>query len=270
MRDTPVISRASTATPDSSFPPASAPRRTRADGSPSTWPHDLSHEPTLRIGEVRRALTDEFPMLSVSKIRHYESIDLISPYRTATNQRLFSTSDTERLRFILREQRDRFLPLDQIREELRQLDEGIIEAPGRPGGMRAVAAPEVRRPKPGERITQAELADMTGAALGTIEELVTAGILATDARGRLSAQSADIVRYCVMLLEGGYDLRQIRSVKNSAHAQAVMLTTQLATELAKKTPVASERALNQAAEDGTTIARLYGALLTENVEVELR
>ncbi len=107
-----------------------------------SWPHDVSHDPCLKIGEVRSILAEEFPLLTLSKIRHYESIELIHPHRTTSNQRLFSHADAERLRFILREQRDRYLPLEQIRELLRQLDAG--ESPR--GRTRAGCASSTSRP----------------------------------------------------------------------------------------------------------------------------
>jgi len=109
-----------------------------------SWPHDVSHDPCLKIGEVRSILAEEFPLLTLSKIRHYESIELIHPHRTTSNQRLFSHADAERLRFILREQRDRYLPLEQIRELLRQLDAGEQPAgahPGRHTGRRSPRPP---------------------------------------------------------------------------------------------------------------------------------
>ena len=103
-----------------------------------SWPHDVSHDPCLKIGEVRSILAEEFPLLTLSKIRHYESIELIHPHRTTSNQRLFSHADAERLRFILREQRDRYLPLEQIRELLRQLDAGEQPEGTHPGRMRVI------------------------------------------------------------------------------------------------------------------------------------
>ena len=87
--------------------PSSASKREEPQIS---WPQDVSHVPSLRIGEVRTALATEFPLLTVSKLRHYESLGLVTPHRTPSNQRLFSAADVERLRFVLQEQRDRFLP----------------------------------------------------------------------------------------------------------------------------------------------------------------
>src|SRR5207302_1551081 len=75
-------------------------------------------ERPLRIGEVVRRLTAEFPDISISKIRYLEDEGLLTPRRTQGGYRLFSESDLERLQTILRLQRDEFLPLRVIRDEL--------------------------------------------------------------------------------------------------------------------------------------------------------
>ena len=93
-------------------------------------------ERLLRIGEVVRMLTDEFPDISISKIRYLEDEGLLAPRRTQGGYRLFSGEDLERLETILRLQRDEFLPLRVIKDEL--------DAPGqkerkrrRPAGLGA-------------------------------------------------------------------------------------------------------------------------------------
>lgn len=209
-------------------------------------------------------------MLSCSKIRHFEDKELIHPHRAVSNQRFYSEADVERLRFILRQQRDRFLPLDQIRELLVQLDEGqSVEEVGS-GRMRVVAETEIRTPQPGTRLKITEVASLTGASVKDIEALVRAGILQTDARGRLTSQGPEIVIFAQALEKAGFDLRQIRAIATSAHAHAVSISQSVATERAKKTPIAGERALTHAGEAAALMSRLYKALLSENLEVELR
>ena len=84
----------------------------------STAAHTKQRERFLRIGEVVRRLRDEFPDVSISKVRYLEDEGLLMPRRTQGGYRLFSEDDLERLRTILRMQRDEFLPLRVIREEL--------------------------------------------------------------------------------------------------------------------------------------------------------
>jgi DNA-binding transcriptional MerR regulator len=83
----------------------------------------------LSIGEVLSLLQDEFPDITISKIRFLESQGLIDPERTASGYRKFYEADLERLRFILREQKEHFLPLRVIKD---RLDDGEIGAPATP------------------------------------------------------------------------------------------------------------------------------------------
>jgi len=79
----------------------------------------------VSIGDVLDQLRPEFDDITISKIRFLESQGLIDPERTASGYRKFSPSDVERLRFILRQQREHFLPLKVIKERLDQLDRGV-------------------------------------------------------------------------------------------------------------------------------------------------
>ncbi len=80
----------------------------------------------LGIGKVIDELQSEFPELSITKIRYLESEGLIVPERTPSGYRKFSYRDVERLRFILRKQRDEFWPLKNIRQVLEDMDRGIV------------------------------------------------------------------------------------------------------------------------------------------------
>jgi DNA-binding transcriptional MerR regulator len=86
------------------------------------------------IGDVLNQLRDEFPDITISKIRFLESQGLVEPERTPSGYRKFYAADVERLRFILREQREHFLPLKVIKERLDEVD--------RDGGFAAVSATE--------------------------------------------------------------------------------------------------------------------------------
>src|SRR5918998_2296633 len=76
----------------------------------------------LSIGEVLDTVREEFPDISISKIRFLESEGLIQPARTDSGYRMFYDQDVSRLRFILQLQRDQFLPLRVIRERLAEAD----------------------------------------------------------------------------------------------------------------------------------------------------
>src|SRR5215210_323051 len=91
--------------------------------APSTSPErdaapTVSTRKSLTIGAVAKTLSQEFDDISISKIRYLEDQKLLSPRRTDGGYRLYSQTDVERLRAILRMQRDEFLPLRVIRQEL--------------------------------------------------------------------------------------------------------------------------------------------------------
>lgn len=247
--------------------PASAAARDAAQ--PHYWPQEVSHQPTLKIGEVRAILSAEFPFLAASKIRHFENIGLIFPQRTPANQRLFSLADVERLRFILVEQRDRYAHLSQIKEMLRQLDSGEVTKE-HPAKMRVVQAGERQAVQPGTRLTVTELSELVGVPVNVIENYVKAGLLTQDARGRFTTQAVEITRYAQMLEEAGMDVRLLRSVHNSAHAHAVTLLNELAVERARKSPLSQERIAAATSEIAALLTHYYRALLLESIDVEMR
>ena len=80
----------------------------------------------LGIGQVIAELSEEFPDISLSRIRYYNEQGLIEPERTQSGYRKFSYADVERLRYILRMQKDRYWPLSHIRQVLDQMDQGDV------------------------------------------------------------------------------------------------------------------------------------------------
>ncbi|HZJ48186.1 MAG TPA: MerR family transcriptional regulator, partial [Acidimicrobiia bacterium] len=78
----------------------------------------------LSIGEVITLLKDEFPDLTVSKVRFLEGRGLINPRRSTSGYRSFSDEDVARLRYILQQQRDHFLPLKVIKSKLTMWERG--------------------------------------------------------------------------------------------------------------------------------------------------
>jgi len=105
----------------------------------------VTSRPYFSIGEVLGLLLEEFPDITISKIRFLETQGLIDPERTPSGYRKFYESDLERLRFILREQKDRYLPLRVIKERLETSDDTLPMEP-RPMPSGASWATTARRP----------------------------------------------------------------------------------------------------------------------------
>ena len=99
------------ATPETRDPAATLPE-------PPEAPSEPPRQKAVTIGAVCKALVQEFPDISISKIRYLEDQKLLSPRRTQGGYRLYTQTDIQRLRTILRLQRDEFLPLRVIRQEL--------------------------------------------------------------------------------------------------------------------------------------------------------
>ena len=101
-------------------------------GSPPGIKAGTGRDRTMSIGEVMALLKPEFPDITVSKIRFLEGAGLVHPRRSASGYRKFSEDDVARLRFVLRAQRDQYLPLRVIRERLADLEAAGEQPPARP------------------------------------------------------------------------------------------------------------------------------------------
>ena len=89
----------------------------------------VSERPYYSIGEVLALLLEEFPDVTNSKIRFLETQGLVEPERTSSGYRKFYQDDVERLRYVLREQKDNFLPLRVIKGRLDEDSTGSITGP---------------------------------------------------------------------------------------------------------------------------------------------
>lgn len=87
---------------------------------------EAAREQLLGIGRVIAELSEEFPDISQSRIRYYDEQGLVEPRRTPSGYRKFTYGDVERLRFVLRMQKDRYWPLNHIRQVLDQMDSGEV------------------------------------------------------------------------------------------------------------------------------------------------
>ena len=183
----------------------------------------------LTIGAVCARLRDEFPDISISKIRYLEDQGLLTPKRTRGGYRLFSEEDVERLETILRLQRDEFLPLRVIREEL--------DSP-------AATADRARRRTPGlgeeeRELELSELCDRAGITPDFVRQLEDFGLLTARLEGgqRLFRQSdAEIAAACGKLARFGVDARHLRTFRTTAGRQAAFLEQLVAPALRSRNP----------------------------------
>src|SRR6266508_5251979 len=128
----------------------------------------------MSIGEVLLALKTEFPDITISKIRFLEGEGLIEPERTASGYRKFYDGDVDRLRQILKMQRDEYLPLKVIKERLARQDTGMEQVEP---VERDSADDEVVEPPTGLQMSEDEMSSATGVDRERIAELEQFGIL---------------------------------------------------------------------------------------------
>jgi DNA-binding transcriptional MerR regulator len=210
-------------------------------GDPQAGAELAKHRKSLTIGAVCKALAQEFPDISISKIRYLEDQKLLTPRRTPGGYRLYTQGDVARLRTILRMQRDEFLPLRVIRQELaagRAADAAPV--PGRTReGTRTWRSSVSVRDASGALYSLEDVLEETKAEAKLVRELEEFGVVKGEPRGgvryfdeterEIIAAVAELARYGV----GGRNLRVFRS---SADREANLLQQILAPALRSRNP----------------------------------
>jgi DNA-binding transcriptional MerR regulator len=182
----------------------------------------------LTIGIVCRRLQDDFPDISISKIRYLEDQGLLAPRRTQGGYRLFSEEDVERLETILRLQRDEFLPLRVIREEL--------AAPGgvKPGKKRRAGLSAAE-----EELDLGQLCERAGVAPNLARELEEFGLLAPHRENgeKLYGEGdVEIAATCAKLARYGISARHLRTFRTAADREAGLLDQIVSPALRSRNP----------------------------------
>lgn len=176
----------------------------------------------LTVGALVRALREEFPDVSISKIRFLEAQGLLTPARTASGYRQFAAADVERARYVLRAQRDRFLPLRVIRADLDAIDRGLApvdddrpRAP-EPRPDPAVPSAEALAARRRLRLTPAELAEASGLAPEEVAELAAHGLLHPLADGHHGEADLRVAQAVAGLAAHGFGARHLRPFRVAA------------------------------------------------------
>jgi DNA-binding transcriptional MerR regulator len=219
------------ATPDTHDPDIELP-------SPSEPEAERPRQKAATIGTVCKALQQEFPDISISKIRYLEDQKLLAPRRTQGGYRLYTQSDIQRLRTILRLQRDEFLPLRVIRQELAGgRSEREVTAPAADG--RSMRRALVSTRDPGALYSLDDVVEETGADANLVRELVDYGVIRGDVRAGVryfDETEREIVRAVSELARYGVGGRNLRVFRSSADREAQLLQSILAPALRSRNP----------------------------------
>ncbi|HET7352474.1 MAG TPA: MerR family transcriptional regulator [Gaiellaceae bacterium] len=209
----------------------------------------------LTIGTVCSRLKDEFPDVSISKIRYLEDQGLLSPRRTQGGYRLFSEDDVERLETILRLQRDEFLPLRVIRQELeagagkRRKRRSLVEA--------------------GEdELDLDELCDRAGITVDRARQLEEFGLLESrieDGQRIYAESEADIAAACEALSRFGIDARNLRAFRTAVDRETSLLEAVIAPALRSRNAERRQEALGDLQRLAQSAQELADLLLRRNV-----
>lgn len=186
----------------------------------------------MNIGEVLDRLVDEFPDVTVSKLRYLESEGLVRPDRSPSGYRRYTDDDVARLTWVLRQQRDRFLPLKVIAEMLdegRDHRSGDLDDADEGGSSTTVPAFRervARRSTGSVSISRTELAHMVGLDEAVVVELERIGLVEGRSAGTATVYDDDAVlvaRVAACFLDHGLDVRHLRGYLVAAQREAGLL-----------------------------------------------
>lgn len=256
------------------------------------------------IGEVLALLLEEFPDVTISKIRFLESQGLIQPERTPSGYRKFTDLEVERLRFILREQRENYLPLRIIKDKLGDdsgeisdvsgdISRGLdlvtdISTSGHPAARAAIPRPalvaeqdipvavatrEARRDalqhaENTESIPRDDLVRLSSIDADFLAELEKAGLVNGHDVGDTTffdAHSSDIARIAARFRELGVDVRHLKGWKSSAERELALFEQRILPLLRQRNPAAREEALTMLADFIELGGELRAALLKREI-----
>ncbi|MGX1850621.1 MerR family transcriptional regulator [Streptomyces sp. NBC_01456] len=227
----------------------------------------------VSIGTVLTRLREEFPEVTISKIRFLEAEGLVEPKRTPSGYRKFTPADVERLANVLRMQRDHYLPLKVIREHLDALERGEqvqLPAPATPSRdlVEGVSEPGAERPT-AARIGRAELLAAAEVDEATLADWESYGLIVSHAEGGYDIEAVTVAKLVADLGRFGLEPRHLRAVKAGAEREAGLVEQVVAPLRRHRNPQTRAHAEATARELATLSVRLHAALLQTALRVRL-
>ncbi|MFF2963695.1 MerR family transcriptional regulator [Streptomyces sp. NPDC057963] len=226
----------------------------------------------MSIGTVLLQLRDEFPEVTISKIRFLEAEGLVEPQRTPSGYRKFRAADVERLAQVLRMQRDHYLPLKVIREHLDALARGEQSALPSGGGPRDLADGG-RDAESGRataaRIGRAELLAVTEVTESDLDEWESYGLVTPGAEGGYDAEMVTVAKLVADLGRFGLEPRHLRAIRAAADREAGLIEQVVAPLRRHRNPQTRAHAEATARELAELSVRLHSALVQTALRVRL-
>ena len=238
----------------------------------------MSDRAHLSIGEVLSLVQAEFPDVTISKIRFLESEGLIAPERTASGYRKFYQDDVDRLRRILRLQRDEYLPLKVIRKRLAQDGDGPAPATatatattsGEPSADAEAhdAEEDIAPTDQPLQMTVDEVSSSTGVPQDVVEQLISFGLLHPKQMGEervFGTDDVDVLRIVADFFKYGVEARHLTMYRHFADREAAFLQTIIMPLMRQRNPDARRAATRSLGELAGVSRRLKQALLRANL-----
>ncbi|MEH1124232.1 transcriptional regulator FtsR [Micromonospora sp. CPCC 206061] len=216
----------------------------------------------MSIGEVLAQLRPEFPDTTISKLRFLEAEGLVEPQRTPAGYRKYSRNDVARLRYVLTAQRDQYLPLRVIRDQLAEREEAETPAPPSRPTLVAVGSQASSPPSLSEsRLTRAELLERSGLDEGTLLEVERLGLVGPVAPGRYDGEALAVAQAVAGLARYGLEPRHLRAYRASADREVGLFAQLLAPMMRQSDPAGRARAAETARELAGLSQQLHAALV---------
>ncbi|AVZ71826.1 MerR family transcriptional regulator [Streptomyces lunaelactis] len=230
-------------------------------------------ERLMSIGTVLSRLREEFPEVTISKIRFLEAEGLVEPRRTPSGYRKFSPEDVERLAQVLRMQRDHYLPLKVIREHLDALSHGEQAQLPAQGAQRELldGAWDSDSDRPtAARVGRAELLAAAEVSEEELDEWESYGLVAADADGGYDSESVTVARLVADLGRFGLEPRHLRAMKAAADREAGLVEQVVSPLRRHRNPQTRAHAEATAKELAALSVRLHAALVQTALGVRLQ
>lgn len=226
----------------------------------------------MSIGTVLLRLRDEFPEVTISKIRFLEAEGLIEPQRTPSGYRKFSSADVERLAQVLRMQRDHYLPLKVIRGHLDALAKGEDVALPAAGGQRELGdgsweADQGRATA--ARIGRAELLAAAEVTQDQLDEWESYGLISSTPEGAYDAEMVTVAKLVADLGRFGLEPRHLRAMRAAADREAGLVEQVVAPLRRHRNPQTRAHAEATAKELAELSVRLHSALVQAALGIRL-
>jgi DNA-binding transcriptional MerR regulator len=228
---------------------------------------------TLTIGDVLAHLKAEFPDLTISKIRFLETEGLVRPQRTPSGYRKFAPGDVARLRYVLAQQRDHYLPLRVIKEQLDAIDRGLVPPGTSPDSPRpthlqvaaidgnAPTAEHFRAAPAAMRLSKEELLNAAGLRAEQLAELEQFGLVARKPGGHYDDDALAVAKIAAELGRYGLEGRHLRAFRTAADREVGLFSQVVGPIGRQRGSEAKARAEETVRELAALSVRLHAALV---------